>query len=115
MKIGGTKVRGIDVDNETRCTHYDSEIDRIAIKFKCCNTYYPCYSCHAELTTHTPKKWSQNEFDEKAILCGACGTELSINEYMNSGATCPNCEAEFNPKCANHYHLYFDVDASCEA
>ncbi|WP_096187186.1 CHY zinc finger protein [Evansella halocellulosilytica] len=114
MNIHGVHVVGKKVDNETRCEHYKSEIDRIAIKFKCCHTYYPCYTCHEELADHPPERWKQDEFNEKAILCGACGTEITINEYMQAQSVCPHCQAAFNPKCASHFHLYFDVNMACD-
>jgi uncharacterized CHY-type Zn-finger protein len=103
-------IKGKTVDNETRCTHYHSVLDIIAIKFKCCETYYPCFSCHEENTHHTPQVWSKNEFDNLAILCGVCKHEMTINEYFMSDSTCPKCKAGFNPKCSNHYHLYFEID-----
>lgn len=42
------KVYGATVDQETRCTHYNTPFDVIAIKFKCCHKYYPCFKCHNE-------------------------------------------------------------------
>ena len=30
-------------------------LDVIAIKFKCCNKYYPCYKCHEEHESHAIK------------------------------------------------------------
>lgn len=78
-------VHGIGLDNETRCTHY-----------------------HNESEDHTPVPWSKSEFDEHAILCGVCDTTLSIKEYMETDH-CPHCDAQFNPRCAAHYPLYFDV------
>ncbi|WP_143961093.1 CHY zinc finger protein [Litoribacter populi] len=109
VKIGGVNVFGKSVDNQTRCVHWHSELDIIAIKFKCCDKYYPCFSCHEEEADHEHEVWPVGEFDEKAILCGACGHELTIQEYMDSNNTCPKCEASFNPGCSNHYHLYFEV------
>ena len=103
-------VKGSTIDNETRCTHYHSDLDIIAIKFKCCGEYYPCYSCHEEATTHTAETWKKEAFDTPAILCGVCKNELTINEYLYSDSKCPFCEAPFNPKCSNHYHLYFDTE-----
>lgn len=97
------------IDRHTRCQHYHSEVDIIAIKFKCCGTYYPCYKCHEEHADHKPEVWGKHEWAEKAILCGNCNLELTIEQYMNSNAQCPHCRASFNPKCANHYHLYFEV------
>jgi len=43
MEVHGHTVRGVDVGPETRCRHYDSELDVIAIRFPCCETFYPCY------------------------------------------------------------------------
>ena len=108
-QIRGINVFGKPVDNQTRCVHWHSELDVIAIKFKCCEKYYPCFSCHEEEADHTHQVWPKKEFDQKAILCGVCGTELSIKDYMNSNNTCPNCQAAFNPGCSKHYHLYFET------
>jgi len=101
------KVFGKAIDNNTRCEHYHSPADIIAIKFKCCGKYYPCYDCHAETAGHTAQTWNKEEWDIKAILCGNCKTELTINEYMLSENQCPVCKALFNPNCSKHYHLYF--------
>lgn len=104
-----SKVKGNLVDKETRCSHYHTVKDIIAIKFKCCDTYYSCYQCHTEHANHDLKRWTKNEFTEKAILCGKCKHELTISEYMTSNSTCPNCNSSFNPACSNHYDLYFDM------
>ena len=53
--------------------------------------------------------WPRPERDTKAVLCGNCHTELTISEYLASGNQCPQCRAAFNPGCANHYHLYFEL------
>ena len=111
-QIRGINVFGKPVDNQTRCVHWHSELDVIAIKFKCCEKYYPCFSCHEEEADHTHQVWPKKEFDQKAILCGVCGTELSIKDYMNSNNTCPNCKAAFNPGCIKHYHLYFETSGN---
>lgn len=102
-------VKGKLVDDQTRCEHYYSEQDIIAIKFKCCDTYYPCFECHQETTNHQTLVWNKNEFDTLAILCGNCKQEISIQEYIQSNHQCPNCKSHFNPKCSNHYHLYFEI------
>ena len=103
------EVFGKIIDENTRCEHYHSELDIIAIKFKCCEKYYSCYQCHEEIAGHAPQIWNKDEWDTKAILCGNCKTELTINEYIRSGNRCPNCKALFNPNCSKHYHLYFQV------
>lgn len=99
-------IHGKTVDDETRCTHYQTEKDIIAIKFKCCNRYYPCYKCHEECEDHAVIRWERDEFSEKAILCGVCKTEHTINEYLGAN-NCKACNAQFNEHCQNHYPLYF--------
>ena len=103
------EVKGKVIDAETRCEHYHSPLDVIAIKFKCCNQYYPCYKCHQETTNHQPLVWSKDERNTKAILCGACKNELTIRQYFDGDNECPNCTAKFNPDCSRHYHLYFEM------
>jgi uncharacterized CHY-type Zn-finger protein len=105
----GININGKTIDDETRCVHYHGASDIIAIKFKCCGDYYPCYSCHHEQAEHSAITWTKNERDTKAILCGKCGNELSIHAYVESGNQCPFCNAAFNPNCKNHYHLYFEI------
>lgn len=102
------KLKGLLVDEQTRCEHYHSPLDIIAIKFKCCDTFYPCYECHQACENHEIEQWKSSEFEEKAILCGRCKEVLTINEYMNTDV-CPYCAGHFNPRCSNHYYLYFEV------
>lgn len=103
------KVYGVNVDEQTRCQHWHSEVDIIALKFGCCERYYPCYDCHLETADHPPKPWPKSRFDEPAVLCGACGHELTVNEYKSCDSKCPSCQASFNPGCQLHAHLYFEV------
>jgi uncharacterized CHY-type Zn-finger protein len=110
--IHGVLVKGQVIDDQTRCSHYHTQLDIIALKFKCCNTYYPCYSCHQEKADHSATTWELNERSEKAVLCGVCGNELTIQEYLNSNNTCGKCQSLFNPNCKKHYHLYFKVDST---
>ncbi|MGY4690011.1 CHY zinc finger protein [Salibacterium sp. K-3] len=109
MKIikSGIHVHGIGMDRETRCTHYHQHHDIIAIQCYCCRSYYCCYECHLELCGSAQQKWPQSEFDHAAVLCGRCGTALSIRMYLESGYQCPFCSAAFNPACRRHYSLYF--------
>jgi uncharacterized CHY-type Zn-finger protein len=104
------EVRGVDLDAQTRCAHYRTELDVIAIKLKCCGLYYACKDCHAALAGHNIEVWPRSEWDARAILCGACGHELTIREYMNSNLCCPRCTAAFNPGCKNHYQFYFALE-----
>ena len=103
-----TLVKGKAIDEETRCVHYLSPEDVIAIKFKCCKEYYPCYYCHQETAGHPSAVCSKPEFETKAILCGVCKQEMTITEYKSSNYKCPFCKTAFNTKCSNHDHLYFE-------
>ncbi|KTG09091.1 hypothetical protein AUR64_14935 [Haloprofundus marisrubri] len=102
-------LRGVDVDGETRCDHYHTDRDVIAIQFPCCGVYYPCFECHRAIANHEAIQWPRDRFDEPAILCGVCGERLSVETYLDSGYSCPACDAEFNPGCRTHAHLYFDT------
>ncbi len=102
-------MKGKITDEFSRCIHFHSSLDVIAIKFKCCNEYYPCYNCHEEEADHEHEAWNKNEFDSKAVLCGICKNEMTITEYLASGNQCPFCHVAFNPNCNKHYYLYFEV------
>jgi uncharacterized CHY-type Zn-finger protein len=100
-------VFGREVDAQTRCAHWHSPIDIIAIRMACCGRYFSCRECHDELADHPATVWPQSAFGEKAILCGACGHQLTIAEYLTGDSRCPACSAGFNPGCKTHRHLYF--------
>ena len=102
-------LRGVEVGPETRCAHYHGSRDLVAIRFSCCNAFYPCHACHEASTGHAPERWTADRFDTLAILCGKCGTVLTIHQYLNAGATCPSCGTGFNPGCARHHGRYFEV------
>lgn len=100
------RVFGKTVDEHTRCVHYSTELDIIAIRFACCDRYFPCHLCHFECAEHSAQQWPREQWNQKAILCGHCWTELTIEAYMGVSA-CPDCAAPFNPRCAAHADFYF--------
>lgn len=100
-------MHGQAVDDQTRCVHWHSALDIVAIKFACCGRYYPCFSCHEAAVSHEPRRWPVDAWGESAILCGVCRTELTITEYR-AVSGCPSCGAAFNPGCGLHAHLYFE-------
>ncbi|EHJ08010.1 CHY zinc finger protein [Staphylococcus simiae] len=102
------KIFGSIIDSESRCKHYHTGLDIIAIKFKCCQKYYPCYKCHNEHESHQIKRWPESQFNEHVIFCGACKHEMTINDYMLV-ENCPHCHSHFNQRCKFHYHLYFEI------
>lgn len=109
MTVHGIEVYGVDLDAETRCRHYQSDRDIVAIKFACCGAYYACYRCHVAVVDHAPERWAREQFIERALLCGVCGLAISIAEYLQGLARCPRCRSAFNPGCALHHHLYFAI------
>lgn len=107
MLSHGIEVRGDVLDAETRCAHYHAACDIIAIRFACCRVYYPCHACHAAHAGHAAVLWEPDQFDARAVLCGHCGHELTIREYLACNHACPHCGAAFNPRCHRHNGLYF--------
>ena len=105
--VHGEEIYGEEFDQQTRCAHYHSELDIIAIKFYCCDKWFPCFECHAAMADHASQVWPHDKFDEPAVLCGACGHQLTVRQYLDCGSKCPGCGALFNPGCAKHSHLYF--------
>ena len=107
------QVLGRTIDTQTRCVHYGGPTDIIALKFKCCGDFYPCYECHEETAAHPVERWIGADTSEPAILCGACSGLLTIAEYLLADR-CPACDSEFNPGCKLHRDLYFDLPARPE-
>ena len=102
------EVRGVDLDPQTRCAHWRSPLDIVALKMRCCGVYYACRDCHDALADHPAALWPRAERDALAVLCGVCGTELSIARYLACDDRCPACDAPFNPGCKLHRYLYFE-------
>jgi uncharacterized CHY-type Zn-finger protein len=100
-------LRGVKVDPETRCAHYDGARDVIAIRFACCDVYYPCFKCHRATAGHDAARWPNERRDEPAVLCGVCGTTMTAGAYRRADHACPGCGAAFNPGCAAHWERYF--------
>jgi uncharacterized CHY-type Zn-finger protein len=107
VEVHGHTVVGVEVDPETRCAHYDAPEDVVALKLGCCERYVACFRCHEAVTDHGAEPWPASRFDEAAVLCGVCGTELSVETYVGSDS-CPDCGTRFNPNCAAHYDRYFE-------
>jgi len=100
-------LRGVAVDAETRCDHYATARDVVAIRFACCGVYYPCYRCHDALAGHEAERIPRAAFDDPGVLCGACGATLAVTAYLAADDACPDCGAGFNPGCRRHRDRYF--------
>src|SRR5699024_7970441 len=96
------------MDIETRCKSYVSVKDFMEIKFYRCNTFYTFFTGDREQVNHALGNCPKEKFNTKAILCGVCRTEMTIETYMNHNA-CPECGSVYNENCQLHYPIYFDV------
>jgi len=106
------EVEGVDVDHVTRCAHWRSDVDIIALKAPCCSRWFACSDCHDAVMPHRLAKWRSDELEVQAILCGRCRAQLTISAYLSLDADdprCPKCAARFNQRCSLHHHLYFEV------
>lgn len=110
VRVGGHRVRGVDVGPATRCAHYDSPRDVVAIRLPCCDSFYPCAECHDAVADHERERWSATSFDAAAVLCGVCGETLTVEAYLDCDHACPHCGAAFNPGCEAHHDRYFSID-----
>jgi uncharacterized CHY-type Zn-finger protein len=107
--IGDHLVSGVDVDASSRCAHYGTDRDVVAIRFACCDRFYPCHACHDAVVDHDAEQWPRDRFDEPAVLCGGCANALAIEAYLGADDECPTCGHAFNPGCAAHADRYFEV------
>ncbi|GAA1807736.1 CHY zinc finger protein [Nesterenkonia flava] len=107
-EVSAPVVRGPVVDSQTRCVHYHSALDVVAIRFFCCGNWYPCLHCHDGVEAHPRSPWPQGSENQTAVLCGVCRYQLRISEYM-AASSCPHCAAAFNPGCTAHYPQYFTL------
>lgn len=102
-------VRGIDLEERTRCGHYGGYRDVVAIRLPCCRPFYACIECHEVLADHAAERWPPDDHDVRAVRCGHCGAEIAIEHYLAADHACPRCGGPFNPGCANHYDRYFEL------
>ncbi|MFT2753112.1 CHY zinc finger protein [Clavibacter sp. Sh2088] len=105
-EIDDVVVRGPSIDAETRCIHYGSALDVVALRAPCCDAWYPCHLCHAAVADHPLQVIPRAEHHLPAALCGVCRATMSVPEYL-AADSCPSCGAAFNPGCAAHAHVYF--------
>jgi uncharacterized CHY-type Zn-finger protein len=96
----------------SRCQHYHSKLDVLALESSCCNKFYACVKCHDELEDHTLIPWhADTSLNRHALMCGVCEKTFSILSYTTkSSQCCPYCCAAFNPNCKKHWHMYFSKE-----
>lgn len=97
---------GLRRHGESRCAHWNSELDVLAIQAPCCQKFYACASCHDACENHSFNPWpSSTSLEQNALLCGVCRHSYSIREYINGteSPSCPACGASMNPGCKLHW------------
>ena len=62
------EVRGVEVDTQTRCVHWRSAADIVAIKMACCGVYWACKDCHEALAGHAIAVWGRGEWNARAVF-----------------------------------------------
>ena len=67
------EVRGINVDAQTRCVHYRSDLDIVAIKMRCCGVYWACKDCHIALAGHAIAVWGGGSGRSGRFCAGLAG------------------------------------------
>lgn len=104
----GRKILGVDVDPQSRCAHWHSAVDVVAMRFKCCRKFLGCRTCHDTVDGHSAELWDpMADPDEVVALCGVCHSEFTLTDYLPTRDVCPKCRAAWNPGCVGHRHLYF--------
>ncbi|WP_040606406.1 CHY zinc finger protein [Salsuginibacillus kocurii] len=105
--LHGQIVCGVNLDQESRCAHYATSLDIVALKCICCEVFYACHQCHQELVVAAFEPWPASRKHEPSVLCGHCGQLMTFESYLSSNYQCLNCRAAFNPGCGRHTHFYF--------
>ena len=105
-------VLGLEVDDESRCAHWRSALDIVALRLPCCGDYYACRECHDAVAGHPARVWPAAEQGARVAMCGRCGHEMTQAAYLACDDRCPACGAPFNPGCRLHKHLYFETGAA---
>lgn len=68
-----------------------------------------CFYCHELEAGHPARIWLKAQFDANAALCGACGAELTIREYLDCQAVCPACRARFRLKWQGEKSMWSQI------
>jgi len=101
------RMRGIEVDRQTRCVHYPSAVDIVAIKMRCCGVYYACKDCHIALAGHAIAVWPRGE-GRSGRFCAGLRAEMTDSEYLDCESPVPGLRGGFNPGCKGHWEFYFE-------
>lgn len=64
---------GIGLDSSSRCYHYHTKLDIVALKCAVCQKYYACYKCHDALEEHFLQQQNlMKRFLSYAVLVVRC-------------------------------------------
>jgi uncharacterized CHY-type Zn-finger protein len=112
MTSGPPDIFGLDLDAASRCRHWHSPLDIVAMRFKCCGKFFACADCHEALAGHSIERWTPADTEQVVARCGQCGLCMTLSGYLTCDDSCPGCRAPFNPGCRKHRGIYFEPDIS---
>ena len=67
------EICGMEVDAQTRCVHWRSAVDIVAIKMACCGVYWACKDCHEALAGHAIAVWGRGSGMRGRFCAGLAG------------------------------------------
>ena len=103
---------GVNTHGQSRCAHWHSDLDVLALQSPCCSKFYACATCHDALEDHPLQPWpADTKLSTKVLLCGVCEATFSAGQYLSGDKFCPDpaCAAPFNPGCRKHWHVHFSA------
>ncbi|WP_165242768.1 CHY zinc finger protein [Corynebacterium lizhenjunii] len=96
------------IDGQGRCEHWHSEVDVVANRCATCGMWWACSLCHTQASDHA---FGPMPLDAPAAACGVCGLQMDYRAYRQAQQKhcCPGCGHGFNPGCALHTEIYFQL------
>ena len=81
--------KGLSEHSETRCSHWHSPRDVLALAAPCCGgDFFACAQCHDEVTGHVLQPWpSDTPLATHALLCGKEDVKVIPYFFMNYWTT----------------------------
>ena len=82
---GEPAIEGLELTKHggSRCAHWHSELDVLALQAPCCGKFYACASCHDACEDHALEPWpADTPVSQPALMCGVCRHRYSIETYI---------------------------------
>jgi len=76
-------VHGLELDAQTRCAHWRSPLDIVAIRMWCCGAYYACRQCHDAMADHPAQLW------DPEVGYGVIDPSRAVGALLSAGGASP--------------------------